>query len=78
MKRMGNVLLLFFLTLASVCKDTSKPEALSPAEAVAVLAQRAADTPSAHYRAVLLLLREWQDRETSAKAHTALCCHLLQ
>ena len=25
MKRMGNVLLLFFLTLASVCKDTSKP-----------------------------------------------------
>ena len=28
--------------------------------------------PSAHYRTVLLPLRERQDRETSAKAHTAL------
>ena len=27
---------------------------------------------SAHSRTVLLLLREWQARETTAKAHTAL------
>ena len=28
--------------------------------------------PSAHSRTVLLLLREWQDRETTPKANTAL------